>query len=247
MQKLEMLHTAISKLNFKITYSTYIKPELLVAQPDQIPLLVETGLKYAAYGLESLNPDTRQAIFKMKDPNRILEALTVMHKNNISNQCTMIVGLPHEPIESVYNSFDILYNADYIDHFSYYPLTIHNATNYAYTSPIDKNPKGFGYIVKPREVLKNTSAGKTNGASMSWYNKYMNETQATHIAQELNSRCANRFKIPVWYRESLLNLGFDVKNHIEQHEGYLHKLPYDELKLAKNNYITTYKTRLIER
>jgi len=247
MQKLELLHTAISKLDFKITYSTYIKPELLVAQPDQIPLLVETGLKYAAYGLESLNPDTRQAIFKMKDPDRILEALTVMHKNSISNQCTMIVGLPHESIESIYNSFDILYNADYIDHFSYYPLTIHNATNYAYTSPIDKNPKGFGYIVKPRAVLKNTSAGKTNGVSMSWYNKYMNETQASRIAEELNSRCTERFKIPVWYRESLLNLGFDVDKHNKEHSGYLHKLPYDELKCAKHHIITNYKAQLFKR
>ena len=246
-QKLEMLHAAISKLNFKITYSTYIKPELLVAQPDQIPLLIETGLKYAAYGLESLNPDTRQAIFKMKDPARILEALQVMYKNNISNQCTMIVGLPYESVESVYNSFDILYNAEYIDHFSYYPLTIHNANNYAYTSPIDKNPKGFGYIVKPRDVLTNTSAGKTNGASMFWYNEHMNETRAGRVAQELNNRCTERFKIPVWYRESLLNLGFDVDKHNKDHNGYLHKLPYDDLKHAKENYIIKYKRQLIER
>ena len=246
-QKLEMLHSAISKLDFKISYSTYIKPELLVAQPDQIPLLIETGLKYAAYGLESLNPDTRQAIFKMKDPNRILESLHTMHKNNISNQCTMIVGLPHESIESVYNSFDILYNADYIDHFSYYPLTIHNTNNYAYTSPIDKNPKAFGYFVKSRSVLTNTSAGKTNGAPMKWYNNYMNETNAGQIAKELNDRCSKRFKIPVWYRESLLNLGFDVDKHNKDHNGYLHKLPFDELKRAKTKYITNYKFQLIGR
>ena len=246
-QKLEMLHTAISKLDFKISYSTYIKPELLVAQPDQIPLLIETGLKYAAYGLESLNPDTRQAIFKMKDPNRILEALQVMHKNNISNQCTMIVGLPHESVESVYTSFDVLYNADYIDHFSYYSLTIHNPNNYAYTSPIDKNPTGFGYFVKPRDVVKSTSAGRTNGAPMTWYNEYMNESRASQIATELNDRCTERFKIPVWYRESLLNLGFDVDKHNKEHGGYLHKLPYNTLKNAKQQFITNYKKQLIGR
>ena len=247
-QKLEILHEVISKLDFKIRYSTYIKPELLVAQPDQIPLLIETGLTSAAYGLESLNPETRQAIFKMKDPDRVLEAIkTLKHDsgNKISNQCTMIVGLPHESVDSVYKSFDVLYNADYIDHFSYYPLTIHTPDKYAYTSPIDRSPQSFGYIVKSRDSQIISSTGKTNGAPLRWFNEHMNDTRAATIATEFNTSSKDRHKIYVWYRESLLNLGFDIDKHYTDHNGYIHKLPYESLKSAKINFINEYKKKLL--
>ena len=249
-QKLEVLHDVISKLDFKIRYSTYIKPELLVAQPDQIPLLIETGLAAAAYGLESLNPDTRQAIFKMKDPYRVLEAMKKLKEdsgNTISNQCTMIVGLPYESIESVYNSFDVLYNADYIDHFSYYPLTIHTPDKYAYTSPIDNNPKAFGYLVQPKENITYSSTGKSNGAPMKWFNEHMNDIKAAKIASEFNQKSSHRHKIYVWYRESLLNLGFDLGKHYQEYGGLLKDLPYAELKTCKTNFIKRYKKQLLSR
>jgi radical SAM superfamily enzyme YgiQ (UPF0313 family) len=248
--KLETLHNVISKLDFKIRYSTYIKPELLVAQPDQIPLLIETGLTSAAYGLESLNPETRQSIFKMKDPDRVLEAIKKLKDDSngaISNQCTMIVGLPHESVKSIYKSFDILYNASYIDHFSYYPLTIHTPDKYAYTSPIDRKPEAFGYVVSPKDNVTYSSAGKTNGAPMKWFNKYMNDIKAAKIAKEFNQKSADRHKIYVWYRESLLNLGFDIESHYTQHNGLLNKLPYTELRQQKEKFIETYKKQLMER
>lgn len=249
-QKLEILHNVISKLDFKIRYSTYIKPELLVAQPEQIPLLIETGLTSAAYGLESLNPETRQAIFKMKDPYRVLEAMQKLKNDSngeISNQCTMIVGLPYESVESVRSSFDVLYNADYIDHFSYYPLTIHTPDKYAYTSPIDNNPAAFGYFVQPKENITYSSTGKSNGAPMKWYNKHMNDTKAARIASEFNSKSKDRHKIYVWYRESLLNLGFDIDAHYQNHQGYLNQLPYSQLKESKIDFIRRYKKQLLVR
>ena len=242
--KLETLHNVISKLNFKINYSTYIKPELLVAQPEQIPLLIETGLKCAAYGIESLNPDTRQAIFKMKDPDRVLEAIKQMKlqsKGTVSNQCTLIVGLPYESENSVRNANSKLYKAEYIDQFNWYPLTIHTPDKYAYTSPIDKNPESFGYVVKSSTVAKTTSAGKTNGAPMLWFNEHMNSAKAARIAEELNAYNRGRQKIYVWYRESLLTLGFDVDKHWKEHNGLLVKLPYDKLTDAKQNFIAKYK------
>jgi radical SAM superfamily enzyme YgiQ (UPF0313 family) len=248
--KLEILHNVISKLNFKIRYSTYIKPELLVAQPDQIPLLIETGLTSAAYGLESLNPETRQAIFKMKDPDRVLEAMKKLKEDSngtISNQCTMIVGLPYESVKSVYSSFDTLYNADYIDHFSYYPLTIHTPDKYAYTSPIDRSPEAFGYAVTQKLNVVYSSAGKTNGAPMKWYNKHMNDVKAAKIAKELNNKSSDRHKIYVWYRESLLNLGFDIDKHYEEHAGLLSKLPYNYLKKEKEKFIENYKQLIFQR
>lgn len=247
MYKLENIYKIITDLPFKITYSTYIKPELLVAQPEQIPLLVESGLRAAAYGIESLNPDTRQSIFKMRDPERVLNALKDIKdysKGSLSNQCTFIVGLPHESIESIYKSNDILYNCDFIDQFSWYPLNIHTPDKYAYTSPIDKNPYSFGYVTKLRAVNKNTAIGKTNGAAMDWVNKHMNNIKAANIALELNSKNKDRQRIYVWYRESLMTLGIDVEKHWQEHNGLLSKLPKEHLRLAKQNFIEAYKRSL---
>lgn len=247
MFKLEALHTAINKLSFKINFSTYIKPELLVAQPDQIPLLIESGLRCAAYGIESLNPDTRQAIYKMKDPDRVLDALEqmkVQSNGRVSNQCTFIVGLPYESVESVYKANERIYNCDFIDQFSWYPLNIHTPDKYAYTSPIDRNPLGFGYITKYNPVTRNTSAGKTNGAPMEWINEHMNSRKAATIAQELNTANRDRQRIYVWYRESLKTLGFDPDSHWKEHNGLLSKLPYDYLRAQKIKFIETYKEML---
>ena len=246
--KLEILSNVIAKLDFKINYSTYIKPELLVAQPDQIPLLIESGLKAAAYGIESLNPDTRQAIFKMKDPNRVLEAirdLKVQSGGTISNQCTLIVGLPYESVESIYKSNEFLYNCDYIDQFNWYPLAIHKPDNYAYTSPIDRSPKSFGYVTKNRNIISKSSTGGTNTAVLTWYNNYMNSTKASKIATELNNKNKDRQKIYVWYRESLITLGFDVDKHYRDHGGLLSELPINFLKTQKANFIANYKSSLL--
>jgi hypothetical protein len=246
-QKLEVLHSVITKLPFKISYSTYIKPELLVAQPDQIPLLIESGLRCAAYGIESLNPDTRQAIYKMKDPDKVLGALQdikTQSNGTVSNQCTFIVGLPYESIDSVYKSNERIYNCDFIDQFSWYPLNIHTPDKYAYTSPIDRNPLSFGYITKHRPIITNTVAGKTNGASMEWINEHMNSKKAAAIATELNAKNRDRQKIYVWYRESLLTLGFDVDNHWKEHNGLLSKLPINLLAKHKKEFINNYKRTL---
>ena len=245
--KLETLHNVISKLDFKINYSTYIKPELLVAQPDQIPLLIESGLRCAAYGIESLNPETRQAIFKMKDADRVLESIkSLKDKSNgkISNQCTLIVGLPYESVESVYASNEYLYNCDFIDQYNWYPLAIHKPDRYAYTSPIDRAPHSFGYVTKEQKVITHSSAGGTNTAVLHWYNKYMSSVKASQIASDLNTKSKDRQKIYVWFRESLLTLGFDVDKHWNKHNGLLSKLPHSYLEQQKQNFIANYKTML---
>ena len=67
---------------FKIKFDTYIKPELLVRWPEQIDLLVETGLRGASLGVESLNKKARQAVQKGANAEKVLDAITDMKSKN---------------------------------------------------------------------------------------------------------------------------------------------------------------------
>lgn len=248
--KLEVLHKIITDLPFEISYSTYIKPELLVVQPDQIPLLIESGLRAAAYGIESLNPLTRQSIFKMKDGDRVLQALQEMKqqsKGKVSNQCTFIVGLPHESIDSVYKSDDKIRSVDFIDQWKWYPLAIHSPDKHVYTSPIDRDPRSFGYVTRESKIYAKSSIGKTNGAALGWMNEHMSSRKALKIALELNERNFDSQKIFAWYRESLLTLGFDVENHWKECNGLMSKLPKKWIINKKKEFINNYKQQLLSR
>lgn len=230
--KLENLKNALDRLNFDIKYSAYIKPELLVAQPEQIDLLIETGLVGASLGIESLNPQTRQAIFKLKNPDKVLESMKLLKeksKGKTKNAVTMIVGLPHETIETASQGADFLYNCDYIDTYMYSPLQIRYPDKNGYSSPIEKDPSKFGYLI---------SKHLSNDFSQHWYNAHMNITKASQLATQFMNESRDRQRISAWTREGLINVN-------GPQEGYIKDLPLDTLTVNKERFIKEYKELLI--
>ena len=247
MVKLELMHDVITSLPFKINFDTYIKPELLVRWPEQIDLLVESGLRGASFGVESYNKETRKAIQKGADIEKVLDAIGSMkQKSNgqVKVQINMIVGLPHQSEESVRESREHVVANPNIDLWYWYPLLIHSKEHHEYHSPIDRNPEKYGYqVAHKKRLLKNTLAGKTNAWMTVWKNEHMNAIRAGRIADDLRQADEDYQKVAGWTCGSVTSLGLDLDKHYADNDGLRNKLPLEDLKNKKqeivNNYIQT--------
>lgn len=244
MVKLELMHEVITSLPFKIQYDTYIKPELLVRWPDQIDLLVESGLRGASFGVESYKKETRQAIAKGADIEKVLDAIaSLKQKSNgsVKTQINMIVGLPHEEESSIRNSRELIVNNPNIDVWYWYPLLIHSLEHHEYSSPIDRDPQKYGYrIVRDKMLLSKTLAGRTNAWMTVWKNEHMNAIKAGKIAEDLRNMDSSYQKVAGWQCGGMTSLGLDLERHYKENDGLLTKLPRKKLIANKANTIADY-------
>lgn len=250
MVKLELMHDVITSLPFKINFDTYIKPELLVRWPEQIDLLVESGLRGASFGVESYNKETRQAIQKGADIDKVLDAIgniKTKSKGQVKVQINLIVGLPHQSEASIRESRERVVSDPNIDLWYWYPLLIHSKEHHEYHSPIDRDPEKFGYKVHhQKRLLKTTLAGKTNAWMTVWKNEHMNAIKAGKLAEELRLMDDQYQKVAGWTCGSVTSLGFDLDKHYAEHSGLRNKLPNNQLKQAKKEIIDDYIQTVIK-
>jgi radical SAM superfamily enzyme YgiQ (UPF0313 family) len=244
MVKLELMHEVITSLPFKIKFDTYIKPELLVRWPEQIDLLVESGLRGASFGVESYNKDTRKAIQKGADIDKVLDAIGSIKQKSagqVKVQINLIVGLPHQSEENIRESRSRVVNDSNIDLWYWYPLLIHSKEHHEYHSPIDRNPEKFGYKIHHQEkLLKTTLAGKTNAWMTVWKNEHMNAIKAGRIAEDLRNMDDEYQKVAGWACGGLSSLGLDLDAFYSEHQGLRNKLPAKMLRENKTKIVDKY-------
>lgn len=243
MHKLELMHDVITSLPFKINYDTYIKPELVSRWPDQVALLAETGLRGASLGVESLNREARQAVQKGADADKVLDVISALKSANnrqIKIQCNFIVGLPHESIESIWQTHETVINNDDIDWWNWYPLQIHSKDHYEYHSPIDRDPKKYGYEVADTvKLIKSNFVGDNIWMGF-WKNDKMNSMQAKNLSTKLRAMDEPLQKVAGWNCGSYASLGLDIDKHYEEHDGLIQKMPIEDMKKAKDILVEDY-------
>ena len=209
MEKLDRLHRAIdlSKIP-KFEFVSYIKPELLVTKPEMIPKLQELGLASGYMGIESFKSESRKAIRKGMDVNRILDVVSnIRSKTDITFEASFIIGLPHESIEEVSetNRFCTKHRDSLFTGWHFQGMTIYYNKNLEGQSEIDKEPEKFGY-----EIIE-----KRPDEPAEWKNKYMNRAQAANYAYGFNYAAAKYRRTAGWGLSTCWHLNIpddDVKN-----------------------------------
>lgn len=102
--KLEFLHKIFTTLPFKISFSSYLRLDLLNAHKEQIDLLREMGLTGAFFGVETFNRDSGRVIGKNLDPTVAQQLLFDLKssywKDEINVTVGLISGLPFETLDS---------------------------------------------------------------------------------------------------------------------------------------------------
>jgi hypothetical protein len=179
MEKLDRLHRAVDLAKLpKFEFVCYIKPELLVTNPEMISKLIDMGLASGIVGIESLKKETRKSIGKGMSAQRVLDVIVDMRsKSKVTFYAGLIVGLPYETLEESKEAHKfLLKNRDslftYID---YMGLGI-NYTKHDGISELDKYPEKYGY-----RIIR-----KMHNDSAYWENDLTNSIEADKCAVELN-------------------------------------------------------------
>jgi radical SAM superfamily enzyme len=192
--KLEYVAEAIAKSGVKITYTAFLRADLIQRFPETIPMLGDTGLVAATFGLETLHPEAKKAIGKGLDNERQFEAIRQLKKYKpVYTYTGMICGLPGEPVSSVIKSQKTLIsqNFEVFDNWDWWPLLIRK-DSISRLSEFEREYEKWGYtemlpeeynVVNRDDDFRYAQADK---GIMIWKNQYTNWYVARSVANVLN-------------------------------------------------------------
>ena len=152
-EKLDRLHKVFTTLPFQLYFSGYCRLDLINAHKYQIELLPEMGMRGAFFGIESFHEKAARTIGKGLSGDtakKLLYDLKASHwKDLVKVQIGLIVGLPHETIESYQETENWILNEDkcLVEKVITSILALRNPKyiNSPWVSEFEKNPEKYGF------------------------------------------------------------------------------------------------------
>ena len=155
LDKVKLLYDEVfSKLPFKITWTSYLRLDLLMRLPEQLDYLRESGLRSAVFGIETINAKSAKIIGKGMPPMEQMSFLRDIKNNqwkNIMTSSGFIIGLPADNIDTA-RELDEFLDSDQnpLDHWSTNPLHLHPPhlrfdADLKMTSEFELNYEKYGY------------------------------------------------------------------------------------------------------
>ncbi len=240
-QKITEFHAMTQTLPFKIRYGTYLRADLLHRFPETIPMLKESGLIGAHFGIETLHTEASKAIGKAWSGKQAKEFLPkLIHEDwndEVSIHCSMICGLPGETEQSLIESRDWLIE-NRIPSWNFKPLGITRHDQHIFTSEFSKNADQYGYThPRPEEPFywENTIDG-WNWEKAKSFAKVLNRGKRGKDGQMLHVIYDS------WSVVSLLTLGYKYEDLITKPRGQLDR---EELRRRRDIWIKSYHLRLL--
>lgn len=241
-EKVDMLLEVSKSLPFKLTYSGYLRLDLIRRFPSMAAKLKESGLIACFFGIETINDDSGKAVGKGLGLERTTEALDICHRgwnNEVLGTAGLIMGLPKDTSEYKYQLVDWLNSSrvrNVIKDCSVQPLFITPGLG---ISDIDKNPEKFGYYSQNETMLEKNRYGLNH---MDWKTDCYSLSQAIEdsefVLNEFYKNLKFKTRIPTFRLPYILSLALnpdkilntiindtpaDWKNNVE-FEKYLHNL-----------------------
>jgi radical SAM superfamily enzyme YgiQ (UPF0313 family) len=147
--KITAWHTMVQQLPFKIETTAYVRADLIWSTPETAHILQEGGLIGAFIGVESFHPKASMAVGKGwmgKHGKAWLPHLkNNLWKDQMSITMGFIIGLPHEPEDSMYESQKWLID-NQINNWRFRTLEITpNSENNDNISEFEKDISKYGY------------------------------------------------------------------------------------------------------
>lgn len=206
-EKLERLSNALSKLSFKIQYSSYARVDLIHRYPEMREMLLETGAASLTFGIETLNWQAGKAIGKGLHPDKTKETLDYCKKlwyRKVLMSSGFIVGLPGENETSIYETFEYLLSDDNpLDVFMFAPLYMQHTDSVGGLgrSKFELDPKKYGYTIeKNSELWSSDNISFLKAVSI-----------VKNIYQDPRMKSKNRFQ-SASYLGRIMSLGFTIQD-----------------------------------
>jgi len=149
-----------SKLPFQLTFSSYIRLDLLHRFQETAEVLQKSGLRSALLGIETNNHESAKAIGKGLEFEKQIEYIKHLKQNELKNTLFtsgFIFGLPKDTKESMNELENFLLSKENpIDHWICRPLGINpvnNSLQKKYFSEFDLNYEKYGYTITGQDPL----------------------------------------------------------------------------------------------
>lgn len=183
----------LESLPFKIQYSCFLRLDLAYKHLATSKRLYNCGLRGAHFGVETFNESASKSIGKSFNGLYGKKALeTIFYdtfESNVATTTTMIVGLPNESIESIYESVNWYSNHKHINT-SFIPLSLLN-TNLVSEEKIRSNEFS-------RNIYKYNYKFEENEL-YNWKSDIMSYTEAKKISYDISTKLNNLDSLDCWF------------------------------------------------
>lgn len=188
-EKLQIVKDVLDSLPFKIKFWCYLRLDLLAAHPEQVQMLKDMGIQQTYFGIETFHPKASKVIGKGMSAEKRKKALDHCKEvwgNDVHIQAGFMVGLPHEPEESIAATAEYLRDPECPVHQAWiFPINIYNSnekTPWIYKSEFDSNWDKYGYYFEEPWTYQNCTA---------WYKDDDTTINSQHEASVVASRWDN--------------------------------------------------------
>jgi hypothetical protein len=181
--KLKMFYDMVQRLPFKIRYTSYLRADLIERFPEMSDLLIESGLRGAYHGIESLHPEASKIIGKGWSGKRAKEYIPKLYhdlwKKQVAQHVNFITGLPKDTKENLADTLKWFQDND-LHSINFNPLGVYGKTSniagrHSTQSLFDKDLEKYGF-----EILSVSKYG-----TIDWRNGEWTRKGAIELNQEL--------------------------------------------------------------
>jgi radical SAM superfamily enzyme YgiQ (UPF0313 family) len=200
-EKITKYADIVAKTNIKPYFSGFLRADLLVARPQDWDPLIALGAFGHFYGIETMNYESSKVIGKGMATERLQSGLSEIRryfksKGPYRGSMGIVVGLPHETIESQMNTFKWLDKNWAGESTHVWPLEIPINPKDDVLSKMSKDYKKYGYResnIMPEEIPAelfefghSESRIKHINNTLIWENDNMSFRDACKIADQWN-------------------------------------------------------------
>jgi hypothetical protein len=240
-EKITKFADVIESLDFDPWFVGYIRADLLITRKEDKEELLRMNFLGHFYGVETFNKQAAKAVGKGFDSDKMMSGLVNIkryyntHSEQYRGTLGLIIGLPHEPINSIRTTKQWLIDNWQQEAFTVYPLNIPKG-NTVKESIISQDFQKYGYT----ETNSNSKLNKigilynnNNNDFVMWENEHMD----VHIADDLvtefiNIRENNDFRPGSFTLSRRLVKPLDIKERVA--------LQYNEFLSLTDRNISSY-------
>jgi hypothetical protein len=195
-EKITKFADVVQSLPFDSYFTGFIRGDLLISRKQDREELLRMNFLGQFYGIETFNHAAGKAVGKGMNPDKLKQGLIDVKnyfkgykQHHYRGFISLIAGLPHEPISSLYETRDWLWDNWQGQGFSMYQLEI-PVSEYLTSSKISRDWAKYGYTNAESDIsMSNYVPNKSlmKYPNLIWKNEHMTIKDAESISKEIEN------------------------------------------------------------
>jgi radical SAM superfamily enzyme YgiQ (UPF0313 family) len=190
-EKITKFADVVQSLPFDTYFSGFIRADLLISRKQDREELLRMNFLGQFYGIETFNHAAGKAVGKGMNTDKLKQGLIDVKnyfkgykQHHYRGYISLIAGLPHETVSSLYETRDWLWNNWQGQGFSMFQLEI-PVSEYLTSSKISKDWAKYGYTNAEADISMSNDRLMVSHDNLIWKNEHMTIKDAESISKEI--------------------------------------------------------------